>query len=399
MAPVPKRPLNNSSSTQVSIVGLGCSSFSSFFWENDDEPPLTADSIRCDDPRVQEWMETIRYAIQEAQISLLDTAPWYGHGTSEMVVGWALEQVLGSSSSATTCKTKREDIIVNTKVGRYNGDPQSMFDFSYKTTMESVERSLRRLKCGYIDVLQLHDPEFAPSLQQLLKETIPAMKECLAKGWCRKLGITGYPLHVQRQIIDASIQEFGENPFDQSLTYSHFNLHDQSLFDTKDSFGDYVLKKNMTLLTAAPLSMGLLTHRGPPAWHPASDKLKDACQKAGKLCEEQGVNISTLAILVALSNSQIPCTILGMKDVDEVKRAQEIAGRFALVKDGSFADMLEKVLSEKEFVTYRLLQDRQNGPFAGVWNDGNFEWNGVQQAHEFWKQLPAVQVEAWQVHK
>lgn len=138
-------------------------------------------------PRVQEWIQTIRYAVLEAGINLLDTAPWYGHGTAEVVIGWALEELSNSNSGFL-----RENLTINTKVGRYEADPRQQFDFSATATLQSVKRSLERMQCcGYIDVLQLHDPEFAPSLDMLFQETIPAMLECQEKGWCRALGMTG----------------------------------------------------------------------------------------------------------------------------------------------------------------------------------------------------------------
>jgi diketogulonate reductase-like aldo/keto reductase len=228
---MPKRPLprkdskfgtiNDDAVDFVSIVGLGCSSFSTFFWsrkerlaamtttaaEPFDNDGWTVQSLQRSHPRVQEWIRTIRYAIEIAGITLLDTAPWYGHGTSEVVVGWALDEVLvpaidqsgkesaspgGSKDSAGVIN--RGDIIVNTKIGRYEAHPpHRQFDFTRSTTLHSVQRSLQRMpSIGYIDVLQLHDPEFATSLDDLLlKETIPAMIECQKKGYCRALGMTG----------------------------------------------------------------------------------------------------------------------------------------------------------------------------------------------------------------
>ena len=171
----------------VSIVGLGCSSFSTFFWtaaeqKAEDCSLWTPETIPKSHPRVKEWIKTVHYAVNTAGITLLDTAPWYGHGTSEIVIGWALEAL------------DREKLQINTKVGRYEADPSRQFDYSKETTFKSVQRSIKRMNCRYIDVLQLHDPEFAPSLDQLMTETIPAMISCREQGLCRALGMTGYPL-------------------------------------------------------------------------------------------------------------------------------------------------------------------------------------------------------------
>lgn len=194
---VPKRPFgsiygNDRLPPIVSIVGLGCSSFSTFFLsrdelsENSGSNELAVDRLDPNHPRVQSWIDAIEYAITVAGITVLDTAPWYGHGTSEVVVGLAMTKLCKEG------KVSREHLTINTKIGRYEADPAKQFDFSSAATMNSVKRSIRRLCCGsYIDVLQLHDPEFAPTIDLLFQETIPAMIECQTKGWCRALGMTG----------------------------------------------------------------------------------------------------------------------------------------------------------------------------------------------------------------
>lgn len=169
------------------MVGLGCSSFSTFFWRQEESKTdnWSVDRLQRNHPRVQAWIRTVEYAVTTAGITLLDTAPWYGHGTSEVVIGWALEELANRGFS-------RERLVINTKVGRYEADPEKQFDFSAAATVHSLQRSLERMRCGnYIDVLQLHDPEFSPSLDILMKETIPAMIECQEKGWCKSLGMTG----------------------------------------------------------------------------------------------------------------------------------------------------------------------------------------------------------------
>ena len=64
----------------VPIIGLGCSSFSNFFNEDDDpssSSPMTPKQLRPTDARVKQWIDTIQYAIVDCGITLLDTAPWY----------------------------------------------------------------------------------------------------------------------------------------------------------------------------------------------------------------------------------------------------------------------------------------------------------------------------------
>ena len=392
------------------LVGLGCSSFSSFFSSGDDNP-FTVDTISKDHPIVIGWIETIRHAVLNRGINLLDTAPWYGHGTSEIVVGYALDTILSDEEDDQVQRKRtgsliRSDIIINTKVCRYEADPLHQFDFSYATTMKSVQRSLERLNCGYIDVLQLHDPEFAPSIAELMEETLPALIECKHRGWTKALGITGYPLDVQHEILVRSATVFPGNTvvFDQSLVYCHNNLHDMSLFHEScfsiqpesheavdgptaatTSFADFCEQSHIHLMAAAPLSMGLLTHSGPPEWHPASSALKQACHEASKLCENEKVNISSLAILYALAHPRIGCTLLGMKDVNEINSAADLASRFSDIKfdqKESHQAILNKVLTPKEREVLEKLQDMSDGPFSQLGEE--YRWDGRMEASNFW---------------
>jgi aryl-alcohol dehydrogenase-like predicted oxidoreductase len=54
------------------------------------------------------------------------------------------------------------------------------------------------------------------------------------------------------------------------------------------------------IISASPLSMGLLTHQGPPDWHPAPPELKEAAAAAAACCKDQGVDLSKLALQFAV---------------------------------------------------------------------------------------------------
>lgn len=211
-------------------------------------------------------------------------------------------------------------------------------------------------------------------------------------------------MEVQHQILERSWHEFGRNIWDQSLTYGHYNLYNASLLQKPigqthaTSFADYCLDQNILVLAAAPLSMGLLTHKGPPEWHPASPELKLACRQAAVICEQHRVDISTLALLVALSNPRIPCTILGMSCVEEVQAVHAVALRFQGVSlTLSQDDILKEVLTDAEKKALEVMRDSVSGPFASVWKSGMYRWDGVQVARNFWKQLPDKAVVEWHI--
>ena len=76
-------------------------------------------------------------------INYIDTAPYYGEGKSEEILGQVLKNV------------PRSVYYIGTKVGRYSSDPVNGFNFSRESTVASVENSLKRLGLSYIDLIQV----------------------------------------------------------------------------------------------------------------------------------------------------------------------------------------------------------------------------------------------------
>ena len=90
------------------------------------------------------WIKTIRNAVRSG-INVLDTSPWYGE--SERIVGEAIS------------KLPRRSFYLHTKTGRY-AKGEKTFDFSREATIKSVLNSIEVMGCEYIDLIQVHDPEF-----------------------------------------------------------------------------------------------------------------------------------------------------------------------------------------------------------------------------------------------
>jgi L-galactose dehydrogenase len=89
-----------------------------------------------------ESIAAVRAALA-AGVNYIDTAPWYGQGLSESVLGDALADV------------PRDSYFIGTKVGRYDKNVLKMFDFSKERVESSVRESLARLKLEYVDIIQV----------------------------------------------------------------------------------------------------------------------------------------------------------------------------------------------------------------------------------------------------
>lgn len=88
-----------------------------------------------------EASQVVQYIIKNG-VNLIDTAPWYGFGKAEAVLGKALKGI------------PRDAYYLHTKVGRYEADILKRFDFSYERTLRSIDESLERLGVRYIDTVQ-----------------------------------------------------------------------------------------------------------------------------------------------------------------------------------------------------------------------------------------------------
>lgn len=250
----------------VSVLSYGASSLGSVFRETDQ-----AEGIR-----------TVHAAL-DAGINLIDVSPYYGLTAAETVLGKAIAQ------------TSRDRFYLSTKVGRYGSDK---FDFSRARIVSSLEESLDRLKTDYVDLLFLHDIEFV-SPEIIIEEAIPTLNELKEQGKIRFTGICGLPLVLFEQMLPQA-------QVDCIISYCHYSLNDHSLLKLLP----LLEKLKVGLINASPLSMGLLSTRGAPDWHPASTQIKEVCYKAAKYAEEKGTDIAKLAIQYSTSHEQIPTTLV-----------------------------------------------------------------------------------------
>jgi aryl-alcohol dehydrogenase-like predicted oxidoreductase len=150
------------SDIKVSKVCLGTWAIGGWMWGGTDE---------------QQSIETIRAAIDRG-IRFVDTAPVYGFGRSEEIVGKALKG-----------HVSRDQIVIATKVGLEWTDSGKVFRNSTRQRLlQEVDDSLRRLQVDYIDLYQIHWPD--PLVP--IEETAQVMAELLEAGKIRAIGVSNY---------------------------------------------------------------------------------------------------------------------------------------------------------------------------------------------------------------
>jgi L-galactose dehydrogenase len=256
---------------KVSNLGFGASSLGGVFHSLKEEQGIKA----------------VETAVENG-INFIDVSPYYGHLKAETVLGKALQHI------------DRNKYYLSTKVGRYGKDGVNYWDYSGKKATESVYESMERLHVDYVDLINVHDIEFA-DLEQVCNETLPALTELRNKGIVKHVGITNLTLRHFKYVID----HVPAGTVESVLSFCHYCLLDDALAD----YLDYFESKGVGIINASPFSMGLLTQRGAPEWHPAPWPLQDICKKAAATCTSKGKNIEQLAIKYSVNNPRIATTL------------------------------------------------------------------------------------------
>ena len=229
----------------------------------------------------------------ERGINFFDTSPYYGRTLSETRLGAALAG-------------RRRRVVLSTKCGRYD---TASFDFSGARVKSSVEESLRRLQTDYLDLLIAHDIEFAYR-EQVIDQTVPAMRELQRAGKVRAVGISGLPLKV---LADVAVRA----KVDFVLSYCRYNplIQDMDLHLTP-----VVEREGIGLLNAAPVHLRLLTKEGALPKHPAPESVKQAGREIVEACLRHGADPAIVALQFCLRHPYAASTCVGMSNGREVEQ-------------------------------------------------------------------------------
>jgi aryl-alcohol dehydrogenase-like predicted oxidoreductase len=233
---------------------------------------------------VEEALASVHVAL-DLGMNLIDTSPFYGRGMSEVLLGIALKEV------------PRDSYTLCTKLGRYD---LGHFDFSAKRVAESVDVSLHRLGTDHLDIILCHDIEFVP-MDQIVDETIPALKKIRDAGKVRFIGFSGYPQKIFRFICDQA-------DVDCVLNYNQYTLQNTRF---AEETVPWLVERGIGVMNAGPFSARLLTDAALPAWLKEPESVKEAARRAAAACRARRTPIAKLALQFSLENPLIATTIAG----------------------------------------------------------------------------------------
>jgi aryl-alcohol dehydrogenase-like predicted oxidoreductase len=241
---------------------------------------------------LDEALKSVRVAL-DCGLNFIDTSPFYGRGMSEVLLGVALRDV------------PRDSYTLCTKLGRYD---LQHFDFSAKRVAESVDVSLHRLGTDHLDIMLCHDIEFV-EMQQIVDETLPALRKIQQAGKVRFIGFSGYPMKIFKFILD-------QDSVDCVLSYNQYTLQNTRF---ADEIVPCLKSKGVGAMNAGPFSARLLTNAPLPKWLKEPEEVKAAARQAAAHCAKRGVDIAKLALQFSLANPDITTTIAGSANPENIR--------------------------------------------------------------------------------
>lgn len=281
-----------SSGLKVSRITLGCMSFGTGRYGS-----WTLASDEAAEPIFRQALDL--------GITFWDTANVYGQGTSEEIVGRAIAKL-----------TRRDDIVLATKLNFPMHDGPGGSGLSRKAVMEQIDASLKRLGTDYVDLYQIH--RFDPNTP--VEETMEALTDVVKAGKVRYIGASSmWAWQFSKMQYVASL-----NGWTRFVSMQHqYNLVQRE--EEREMFG-LLADQGIGSLPWSPLAAGLVTRPwgdksttrgtenpkvdmfGRPLFQESDKAIVDAVQK---IAAARGVSMATAAMAWVLNNPGVTSPIIG----------------------------------------------------------------------------------------
>lgn len=276
-------------------------------------------------------IEAIR-ASYDLGVTSIDTAPVYGQGLSEEIVGEALHGI------------PRDKVQILTKFGMVwhepkgslafhskdnNGNPLDIYLYAGKeSVIKECEDSLRRLKTDYIDLFQIHWPDNTTPMN----ETFEAVSKLIEQGKVKYAGVCNYSAaqieEAEKYISLASVQ----------IPYSMVNR------EIEKATIPYCIEHHKSILAYSPLERGLLTGKITPdhqfeagdhrANHPSFTpenifRVNQFLEQIKPIANSKGITLSQLVLRWTLEQPGITIALAGARDSTQAVQ-NALAGEITL---------------------------------------------------------------------
>ena len=283
---------------RVSPVAIGTWAIGGWMWGGTDE----AESVA-----------TIRAALDHG-INVIDTAPVYGFGHSEEIVGKAIAE-----------GRLRDQVVIATKVGLEWKDGHVFRNASRGRIMREVDDSLRRLRTDYIDVYQVHWPDPLVAIE----ETAAVMQTLFRQGKIRAIGVSNFSLEQMQRFRSVAPLHVLQSPY---------NLFEREI---EAELLPYCRKNNIATFGYGALCRGLLSGRmrsdtafsgddlrrtDPKFQQPRFAQYLSAVQRLDRFAQDRfGQHVIQLAVRWMLDQG-VTTALWGARHPDQLQPVDEVTG-------------------------------------------------------------------------
>ena len=319
-----KRELGRSG-IELTTVGLGCWAIGGWMWGGSDDTDAVA---------------AIRRAV-ELGVNFIDTAPVYGKGHSEELVGNALEGIRDKVVLATKCglvwdRPGRDYFVDEDGAAiRRNLEPASI--------ARECEESLRRLRTDVIDVYQCHWPDAATPIA----DTMAALLKLREEGKVRAIGVSNFTV---AQMTDCL--RHGRIESDQPQYY----MLDRSI---EPEILPFCRERKIGVIAYSPLGRGILTgkvtegrefrkndHRARMPWYRPKNRSRvlGLLEAVRPIAENHGATLGQLAANWVVSQPGVTTAIIGARNPAQVDENVKAAGfRLTDTEQGEIRRLLDEL--------------------------------------------------------
>ena len=245
-------------------------------------------------------------AIFAGPVNLLDASRNYGFGRSEERVGDAIRARGGLPAG----------FVVSTKLDR----DMATNRFNAARARRSLEESLEALGLDRVQILHLHDPEYAASLDEITGKggALTELFRMKEEGLAEAVGLAAGRVDIMMPILK-------DWDFDALITHNRFTLTNRNA----EAMIDFAHAKGIAVMNAAPYSGGVLAKGSKEypryVYQEASEKMLDPVRRVEAACARHGVPVGAAALQFSMRDPRIAATICGVSRPERVKETLDWA--------------------------------------------------------------------------
>jgi D-threo-aldose 1-dehydrogenase len=237
----------------------------------------------------------------QGPVNMLDTSRNYAMGESEKRIGKAIKENGGWPNG----------FLLSTKLDR-NMDTLVL---DKNRVRESLEESLKTLNVDSVDILFLHDPEYAKDITDITKKD-GAMDELFKiknEGLAKAVGVAMGKVDIMFPLLK-------DWDFDVIINHNRYTLLNREA----NEMYDYASSKNIAIFNAAPYAGGVLA-KGPDnfkkiTYQDATEEKLAPAREFEKVCKKHNVELGAAALQFSLRDNRITSTICGVTSVESIEK-------------------------------------------------------------------------------